>query len=196
LYARRSVCVQSIAALACVIQIDVMTAKSPRNFHTYAAMEAGNTLLLPGAALLLATPKNFPEMVAMGLAITSCAGFLLIGAAYWWSLDRRLRCSDRRSIAQALALADRLEVPLLATTAAAAGAIVYVFFRHGWTSPVTGAALLALLAVLEYVNYYHRQLQHFDNWNAFKRLITRFRLPRAHMARDLAAYRSTRRSAA
>jgi hypothetical protein len=172
-----------------------MTAKSPRNFQTYAAMEAGNTLLLPGAALLLATPKHFPDMLAMGLAILSCAGFLLIGAAYWWGVDRRLRCSDRTSIAKALALADRLEMPLLAATAAAAGAIVYALLQGGWTRPLTGAALLTLLAALEYVNYYHRQLQHFDNLNAFKRLITRFRLPHAHMARDLAAYRSTRRSA-
>jgi hypothetical protein len=172
-----------------------MTAKCPRNFQTYAAMEAGNSLLLPGAAVLLATPKHFPEMLALGISIVSCAGFLLVGAAYWWGLDRRLRCSDRTAIAKALVLADRLELPLLAATTAAAVAVVYALFQGGWARPVIGAALLTLLAALEYVNYYHRQLQHFDNWNAFKRLITRLRLPRAHMARDLAEYRSTRDSA-
>jgi hypothetical protein len=41
-----------------------------------------------------------------------------------------------------------------------------------WTPAVIAAGLLTLLAALEYMNYYHRQLQHFDNMADFKRLIT------------------------
>jgi hypothetical protein len=61
--------------------------------------------------------------------------------------------------------------------------------HHGWSRSNLGAGVLTLLAGLEYVNYYHRQLQHFDRLSAFKRLVTTGRLPRAHLARDLATYR-------
>ena len=58
-----------------------MPAKSLRNFRSYAAMEALNIVLVPGAALLLAPPGNWAEILAMGLAMAACAGFLLVGAA-------------------------------------------------------------------------------------------------------------------
>ena len=48
------------------------------------------------------------------------------------------------------------------------------------------------LAALEYVNYYKFQVQHFDNWADFKRLMTGRGFRKAHMARDIAAGRATR----
>jgi hypothetical protein len=49
------------------------------------------------------------------------------------------------------------------------------------------ATACAVLAALEYVNYYHRQLQHFDNWADFKRLIAGKGFRKSWMARDLDA---------
>jgi hypothetical protein len=71
----------------------------------------------------------------------------------------------------------------------AAAGLIYALWLVGWTTPVIAAAVLILLAALEYVNYYHRQLQHFDCWSDFKRLISTRQLRPSHMARDLAAHR-------
>ena len=155
-------------------------------------MEALNILLVPGAVLLLAPPAYTTEVIATGLAIAGCAGFLLVGAVYWAALDQRHARSDRTSLTRAMALAHRLEMPLLLITVAAALALVFTVVDRGWSWPVIGAAVLTLLAALEYINYYHRQLQHFDRWADFKRFMTSRRFPRAHMARDLAAYRRKR----
>jgi hypothetical protein len=50
--------------------------------------------------------------------------------------------------------------------------------------------LLALLAILEYVNYYRVQLQHFDHAADFKRLVTGRGFRRSHLAKAIAAYRT------
>lgn len=169
-----------------------MPANSLRNFRSYAAVEALNIVLVPGMALLLAPPGNWAEMLAMGLATAACAGFLLVGAAYWAGLDHRLTSSNRSVLTKALALADWLETPLLLITGAALPMLAFAIYKGGWSWSVTGSSMLTLLAALEYVNYYHRQLQHFDRSSDFKRLMTGGGFRRSHMARDLAAYRSGR----
>ena len=152
-------------------------------------MEALNIVLVPGAVLLLAPPSYWAEMLATGLAMAACAGFLLVGTVYWAALDQRLTRSNRSALPRALALAHRLEIPLLLITGAALMMQAVAILNGGWSWPVMGAAILTLLAALEYVNYYHRQLQHFDRWSDFKRLIISGRFRRAHMARNLATYR-------
>lgn len=164
-----------------------MPPKSLRNFRSYAAMEALNIVLVPGAVLLLAPPGNWAEILAMGFAMAACAGFLLVGSAYWAGLDQRLNTSIRSAMTRALTLAHRLEIPLLLITAAALPMLAFAIFNGGWSWSVIGAAILTLLAALEYVNYYRRQLQHFDRSSDFKRLMTGSGFRRSHMARDLAA---------
>jgi len=44
--------------------------------------------------------------------------------------------------------------------------------------------------VLEHVNYYHRQLQHFDHWPDFKRLITGRGFRRSQLSVDLDDWRT------
>ena len=53
------------------------------------------------------------------------------------------------------------------------------------------ATVCGLLAALEYINYYHRQLQHFDNAADFKRLMSGRGFRRSQMAADLERFRST-----
>ena len=163
--------------------------KPPRRFGSYAAIEAGNAVLLPALALWIARPVYPAEIAAMALAIIAVAGFLVVGARYWHALDARLKGSSGPEMRRALAFADRAEVPLLACMALSLVATGAAFAMAGWSAPVVAAAILILLAALEYVNYYRWQLQHFDRWSDFVRLITTGRMRRAHMARDLAAYR-------
>ena len=165
--------------------------RTPRRFDTYSKMEAGNVILVPAFALWLAWPRDLLEIFAMAAAIAACSGFLIVGAVYWHALHRRLR--DRSaSPARALTFVDRVEKPLLGVTAAAALATSALGIREGFTACVTAAGGLTLLAVLEYVNYYRVQLQHFDNMADFRRFISMRGLKRAHLSRDLARHRARR----
>lgn len=166
------------------------TRKPPRNLANYWRMEAANTLLVPGVALALGFPRTAVEAVGLGLAIVAAAGFLVVGAAYWRAVDRRLRLGDQSATPSALALADRLEKPLLGVLLLATVAALAALATHGWSRAVIAAAALWLLAALEYVNYYHRQLQYFDNMADLKHLLVGRGLKPAHMARDLAAWRA------
>ena len=67
------------------------------------------------------------------------------------------------------------------------------FLNSGLTTSVSAAAALSLLASLEYVNYFHVQLQHFDNRADFQRLGTRRRFRRSHLAKDIARWRELTR---
>ena len=156
-------------------------------------MEGFNVLFLPALALYLAWPRAPAEIAAMALAIVASSGFLLVGTLYWRGIDRRLRLRERAALDQALRVADRAERPLLLATAAAIFVFAMALAIQGWSNAVIAAAALTTLAALEYVNYYHRQLQHFDNAADFKRLFSGGGLKRAHMKRDLDEWR--RRSA-
>ena len=102
--------------------------RTPRNLAVYWKMEAAGIIFVPGLALDKGFPQQPLEAVALGLGIAAVAGFLLIGAAYWRGLDRRLRFGDRDSARRAIRLADRLEQPLLVATG---GAVVAAEFNLG-----------------------------------------------------------------
>ena len=163
--------------------------KQPRRFGSYAAMEAGNVFLIPGLALWLTRPTGVLEAAVIAAPILAVAAFLIIGALYWRSVDQALRGGGSAARNRALSLADGAEKPLLLLLALAALSSILGAVVLGPRAVVLAAAVLTLLAALEYVNYYHRQLQHFDNARDFKRLLTGRGLRRSHMARNLAAYR-------
>jgi hypothetical protein len=155
-------------------------------------MEAANVLFVPGFAFWLGQPRQPMEILAFALAAIAAGGLLIVGAFYWHSVDRQLRLRDRQTIKRALNFADRAQRPALFASAAAGVAFAAALAANGWSSGVIAAGVLTLLAVLEYVNYYHRQLQHFDNVTDFKRLVTGRGFRQSHMARDLGAFRRRR----
>ena len=162
----------------------------PRNLAYYWKMEAANVLFVPAFALWLGFPRHAMEAVAIILAIIAAAGFLIVGAAYWRAVDRRVRMGDGGVTARALALAHRLEKPLLVVTGLALVATLAALAVYGWSRTVIAAACLSLLAALEYINYYHRQLQHFDNMADLKRLVAGRGMKPAHMGRELVGWRA------
>ena len=153
-------------------------------------MEAANVLLVPGLALALGWPTTAIGAVALLSAMIATACFLIVGAAYWRGVDRRLKGLGERPLENGLAIADRLERPGLFATGAAIVATLAAIALDGITPTSIAAGALSLLAVLEYVNYYRLQLQYFDNMADLKRLLGTGRLKPAHLARDLADYRS------
>ena len=54
-----------------------------------------------------------------------------------------------------------------------------------------GSIVFTTLAVLEYINYYHWQLQHFDNASDFSRLIKGDGFRKSHLARALERWRKS-----
>ena len=93
---------------------------------------------------------------------------------------RRCRWHSRRTQAG--------EAPALVLTLAGCATAL-----AGWRVPAWSAGLAdrnvatacAVLAVLEYVNYYHRQLQHFDSREDFRRLLSGKGFRKSWLARDL-----------
>ena len=152
-------------------------------------------LFVPGLALALGWPKTVAGAIALFSSMLATAIFLIVGALYWRGVDRRLKGLGQHALQKALAAADGLERPGLAATILAIVATIVVIVSEGFTATSIAAALLTFLAVLEYVNYYRRQLQYFDNLADLRRLFTSGRLRRARLARDLEAFRARRVSA-
>ena len=124
------------------------------------------------------------------LALVPMTALLIIGAVYWRAKVRQLQ-QKRYQIAPVLAKIGRLRLPVLILTIL--GGLVAL---ASWIVPDLAisaadricASIAAALAALEYVNYYHRQLQHFDNITEFKRLIFGKGFRVSQMARDLRAF--------
>ena len=165
--------------------------KPPRDFARYGTIEAFNVILVPAAALYFAPPGDVVEAAVLAAAAVPTCALLVIGAVYWHALARRLK-GDRHLLRRWLPLADKAERPLVALLALAIAACIAGLVLRGLTWAIVAALVLTLLGLLEYVNYYHRQLQHFDNWSDFKKLVTTGRLRPAHSARDLATYRRSK----
>jgi hypothetical protein len=127
-----------------------------------------------GLIHLPVTPVN-----ATGFALFAL--LLLEGAGYWLAKGRRIATGGPLPGLAAFRLAHRLNPVVLA-----AGLVVTT-----WGVAVNPAAatipglVFAVFAVLEHINYFHRQLM-YDNATDLRYLATHG-LRRAHLARDLAA---------
>ena len=150
-------------------------------------MEAGNALLLPAILLFLSQGKLGWVSVACMVPMVL---MLMIGAYYWRAKLKRL---ENRSygFASAMGRIAGLKLPVLGLTVLAFLTLIYAWitpdlFTGGWDKGV--ATFSAIMAVLEYVNYYHRQLQHFDHSEDFKRLLSGNGLRPSQMAKDLKLY--------
>ena len=160
-----------------------------RDFAAYSQLEAMNVMLVPGLAIWFGWPRTLVEALALISSIVATAGLLVVGTIYWRAVDRRLKARAPAGFADAMLFADQAERPMMLATIVATIMAVVAFTLVGLSRSVIVAGVMTLLAVLEYVNYYHRQLQVIDNAPDFRRLVVTGRLKKAHMARDLAAYR-------
>lgn len=165
-------------------------ARLKRRLSGYWKMEAGNVLLLP--VILLMVARWNPSWVTL-VSFIPMMLLLIIGAYYWRAKLNQLE--DRTfGFSSAMGVISVSQGPALILTLVAVGAVTYAWmrpdlFKSGWDQGA--ATFAALLALLEYVNYYHRQLQHFDHGPDFKRLLSGKGLRPSQMARDLKTYRRT-----
>lgn len=162
-----------------------------RRLEGYWRLEGFNVLLVPAIALYLAWPPQGAGAIALLLTLVTNALLLLAGAAYWRASLRRLR-GDAATMRALLPRLDRAQRPILLLVFASGIATVAAALVDGWTTSVIVATGAAVLAALEYINYYRVQLQHFDHAPDFARLLRGRGWRAAHMGRDLAAWRRGR----
>lgn len=162
-----------------------------KRLRWYWRMEAANVVLLPALAWIFVWQTGGAVTAAFVLAALACSGLLLIGALYWRAVLRRMEGAaavfdywlPRLAAVQWLSAA-------VVIAAAISTAVELALISGDWGASLIVAAVLTTLAAAEYVNYYHVQLQHFDNWADFRRLIKGRGFRRAHMARDIASWRA------
>jgi hypothetical protein len=162
-----------------------------RRLEGYWKMEGGCAMAFPPLALLLARPADRWEWAALGLALLACCALLVIGSLYWRAALLRLR-RNSLPMRTALRLAEHAQAPLLALSLLSIIPPALLWMLRGPHPAVVAAMVFGALAVLEYVNYYHVQLQNFDHAPDFSRLIQTRRLRPAHLASEIADYRRRR----
>ena len=159
-------------------------------------MEAANVVLMPGLMIVLSKAQlGLPAL----LAVLPMSAMLVAGTAYLRGKYRQLTAGA--PLDRTLAWLAAAQLPLLAATLVALATMIWV-----WADPAVTQGLAerwvvsvaAILAALEYVNYYHRQLQHFDNASDWQRLISGRGIRKSQLRRDLerAGLRPSRSSSA
>lgn len=159
----------------------------------YWKMEQGCALMFPPLAFGLTRPTDPISITVLALALIACCSTLWVGGAYWRAVWARLQ-GGPASMSRALSMAARWKAPGLAVTAISMIASSLAIGFRGVSGASAGALALSILAVLEYVNYYHVQLQNFDHGPTLRRFLQRRTFPRAHMAKDLELFLSQRKA--
>lgn len=166
-----------------------LSSKIVSRLSGYWKMEAANVLLVPllGAFLVLRADDTISLFVIATMVATSA--LLVIGAVGWRMELARLQ-GDKPLAEKLMRWLAPSQRPALIITIIGVFAAMIEFWRDGSFTPSAIAALVyGILAVLEYVNYYVAQLQHFDHAADFKRLLTGKGFRRPHLAKAIAKWR-------
>ncbi len=145
--------------------------------RTLAILEIVNVVLIGWVVFGV---LDAPRTVANAVGYAATAFLLVVGASYWLAKFRQVRAG--RSQPSYLVAFRRLRIVSVAVIVIAA-----ILVGAGLTGRVSGdvaGIVLLLLAVAEYVNYFHWQLM-YDNRADLARLARSGRLVRAHLWRDL-----------
>ncbi len=158
----------------------------------YWKMEAANVAFIPLGLAFLATTFGWDLGLASFAALAAVCLLLAVGAIYWFRKLEQLRSGNALPRQIGLLAAFRLPCLLLCVAAV-------ILTLIAWTLPGVATSqadrwaslVLTLLALAEYVNYYHRQVQHFDHAADFSRLVRGRGFRRSQMAMDIARWRRT-----
>lgn len=164
-------------------------ARLVRRLESYWKLEAMNVALVPALAALAVVQPGDRLSWPLALAMLACSLLLAVGAVAWkLELDGILRRPGLAALA--LPWLARLRTPsLLLALASLPAAVLEYRWDGGWTPSAIATTVLAVLSVLEWVNYYAVQLQHFDHAADFRRLLQGRGFRRAHLARAVDQWR-------
>lgn len=168
-----------------------MTAESAaaRRLRNYWKLEAANAVLVPLVALYLVRNSGGAVTVPLLLSIAAFSFLLGIGALTLRMMYRS--ACGRADATGVLPVLIGLRWPAIGLCVAAAVAVGIEWVNDG---PVLSARFVAtnilfLLAVIEYVNFYHVQIQHFDHAADWKRLVSGRGFRRSYLARAIERHR-------
>ena len=172
--------------------ISTRRAKLRKRLSDYWRLEIGNAFLIPATAVFVVYTSGSSIGWLTVLTFLPMSAMLVLGGLYWRGKLLALD-NDGRLLDAVLRSADRFDGILCVTSFLALGAAL-----ASWVFPQISVSLgdriaatvCGLLAALEYINYYHRQLQHFDNAADFKRLLQGRGFRKSQMAADLEHFRS------
>lgn len=165
--------------------------KLRKRLDSYWRLELMNVILLP--AVMILWPLSYGHHLGWGsyFAMIPMCGLLYIGGIYW--LSKRQALDDGMTpVWNVMPRISKAQYPLLILTLIAISIAVLLWVQPSfsvsrgdqWTTTTA-----ATLAGLEYINYYHRQLQHFDHGPDLKRLMAGQGFRRSQMARDLKSWK-------
>lgn len=150
----------------------------------YWKMEAGNMLLLPAFVLYLTKLQISLWTVVAIIAVVVLLG---VGALYWRIKLHQFQGNTER-FKPTMVLIKRLQLPSLVLTLISLGLCGLLWLRPDFSKGLPdqiAISAMAVLAALEYVNYYHRQLNYFDNKADLKRVFSGNGFRTSKMRHDL-----------
>ena len=177
-------------AYSCPLCLNAAMVESPaskgdlaKRLSSYWKMEGANVVILPAIMVALAGGQVGPLAL---FALVPMCGLLLVGTLYWRAKLAQLQGQD--TLRPTLRTVTKWRRPLFIATILAVLGVIGALIEPGiarsrgdfWV-----AFAATLLAALEYVNYYHRQLQHFDHLADFTRLFSGRGFRKSQMRRDL-----------
>jgi hypothetical protein len=166
--------------------------KLEKRLSSYWKMELANVGIVPAVMFYFANIAGSPVGWMSYFTMIAMCGLLLIGGLYWRGKHAQFR-RDVQPLETALKWAHYMQTPLLVLTVIACLLTILSWWPYALargTGDRVVATITATLAALEYVNYYHRQIQHFDHLADFKRLLTGRGFRLSQMNRDLKTWRA------
>ncbi|MEO1028094.1 MAG: hypothetical protein AAFX02_03440 [Pseudomonadota bacterium] len=165
-----------------------------KRLDSYWKLELGNVILVPVTMVYVAHALGSPIGWLSGMCIVPMAGLLAIGGLYWRGKLKAIQF-DKSELDRALLFAHVLQGPLIILTSLALLAMTIGWILPGYSVGLGDrivATIAAVLALLEYINYYHRQVQHFDHPSDWQRLIAGDGFRPSQMSVDLRQWRRLR----
>lgn len=166
-----------------------------KRLKPYWMMEGANVVFVPAIAWFLISVFAKGQITIAVLAAIVATSFLLVVGTFAWKmvvdgLEGNPKSEEQWTPWLDLARWPALILTILAVIATVAEAISTL---PRISASLVGASLLCLLAILEFVNYYHVQLQHFDHAEDFQRLLSGKGFRRSHLSKSIRTYRQRTR---
>jgi hypothetical protein len=164
-----------------------------RRLSHYWKLEAANMVTIPVVAVWAVGKSGNTVSISLIIAMAAASFMLLIGT---FALRIKLETAKgHRSFGQRwlpwLSQAQWPALGLVIVAVAGTGLQLWVDGRLGGVTIATGVC--SLLAVLEYINYYHVQLQNFDHAPDLKRFLAGGGFRESHLSKALRSFRARNR---
>ena len=166
-----------------------------KRLKPYWMMEGANVVLIPLIAWFLITVVAEGQITIAVIAAMLATSFLLVVGTFAWKMVVDGLEGNSTSEEQWTPWLDLARWPamLLTILALIATVVEAISTLPRFSASLIGASLLCLLAILEFVNYYHVQLQHFDHADDFQRLLSGKGFRQSHLSKSIRAYRQRSR---